>query len=91
MIGRPCGPRSRPRHRRLADLFQPIDVPDAGTSAEAFRALLVLVPLERQGLSPELIAHRRALQRLSPELLSHYMEILGGRRALGPTRQTVTR
>ena len=68
------------RHRRLADVFEPADVPDAGTSAEVFRALLALVPLERQGLSPELIAHRRALQRLNPKLFAYYMETLGGRR-----------
>ena len=79
------------RDRRLADLFQPIDVPNAGTSSEVFRALLALVPLERRGLSDALIAHRRALQRLSPELFSHYMEILGGRRPSGRTSQTVTR
>ena len=79
------------RHRRLADLFQPADVPDAGTSSEVFRALLTLVPLERRGLSDELIAHRRALQHLSPELFAYHMEILGGRRSSGPTRQTVTR
>ena len=75
------------RHRRLADLFEPTDIPDAGTSADVFRALLALVPLERQGLSPELIAHRRALQCLSPELFTYYMETLGGRRPSVPTRQ----
>jgi hypothetical protein len=72
------------RHRRLADLFEAANVPEMGTSTEAFRALLSLVPLERQGLSDELIVHRRALQRLSPELFAYYMESLGGRR---PSRQ----
>jgi hypothetical protein len=69
------------RERRLADLFQPTDVPDAGASSEVFRALLTLVPLERRGLSEELIAHRRVLQRLSPELFAYYMTTLGGRRS----------
>jgi hypothetical protein len=68
------------RNRRLADLFQPADVPDAGTSSDVFRVLLALVPLERRGLNDELIAHRRALQRLSPELFACYMESVGGRR-----------
>jgi hypothetical protein len=77
------------RHRRLADLFEPSAVPDAGTSAEAFRALLALAPLERQGLSAELIAQRRALQRLSPELFAYYMETLGGRRPTAPARRPV--
>lgn len=77
------------RHRRLADLFEPVDVADAGTSAEAFRALLALVPLERQGLGTEVIAHRRTLQRLSPELFAYYMETLGGRRPSAPTRRPI--
>ena len=68
------------RHRRLADLFQPADVPDAGIGSEVFLTLLALVPLERRGLTDELIAHRRALQRLSPALFGYYMESVGGRR-----------
>ena len=68
------------RHRRLADLFQAANVPDAGITSEVFRALLALVPLERSGLSDDLITHRRALQRLSPELFAYYMRGLGGRR-----------
>lgn len=77
------------RHRRLADLFEPVDVPHAGASAEVFRALLALVPLERQGFSAELIAQRRALQRLSPKLFAYYMETLGGRPAKAPTRRPI--
>ena len=62
------------RHRRLADVFERADVPDdAGAVTETFRALLTLIPLERRGLTGELIAHRRALQRLSPELFACYM------------------
>lgn len=79
------------RHRRLADLFEPTDVPDAGPSADVFRALLALVPLERQGLSAELIAHRRALQRLNPELFAYYMETMGGRRPTAPTRRPLAK
>ena len=75
------------RDRRLADLFQPADVPDTGTSSEVFRVLLTLVPLERRGLSDELIAHRRALQRLSPELFAYYMQTLSGPRIGTATRR----
>ena len=71
------------RDRRLADLFQPSDIPDTGISSEVFRALLALVTLERRGLSDDLIAHRRALQRLSPDLFAYYMATLGGRRSPG--------
>jgi hypothetical protein len=68
------------RHRRLADVFQPGDAPDEGPPTEAFRALLMLIPLERHGLTSDVIAARRDLQRLSPELFAAYMESRGGRR-----------
>ena len=71
------------RHRGLAHLFQAADIPDAGTAAQVFRALLALIPLERHGLSDELIARRRALQRLSPRFFGYYMETMGGRRPPG--------
>jgi len=51
------------RHRGLVHLFRTNEIPDAGTGARAFRALLSLVPLERQGLSDELIGQRRQLQQ----------------------------
>ena len=41
------------RHRGLARLFGADDIPDAGTAARAFGALLALVPLEGRGLSDE--------------------------------------
>jgi hypothetical protein len=68
------------RDRRLADLFEPADIPETGISSAVFRALLALVPLERRGLTDELIAHRRALQRLSADLFGYYMGSVGGRR-----------
>jgi hypothetical protein len=74
------------RHRGLVHLFQAADIPDAGPATQVFRALLALVPLERHGLSDELIAQRRALQRLSPRFFGYYMETMGGRR---PNRQVV--
>jgi len=72
------------RHRGLVHLFQAADIPDAGPATQVFRALLALMPLERQGLSDELIAQRRALQRLSPRFFGYYMGTLGGRRLSGP-------
>jgi hypothetical protein len=69
------------RHRGLAHLFQPGDVLDAGTAARAFGALLALVPLERRGLSDEVISQRRALRQLSPGFFRYYMDVVGGRRS----------
>jgi hypothetical protein len=71
------------RHRGLVQLFQASDIPDAGNGAQVFRALLALLPLERHGLSDELIARRRALQRLSSAFFDYYMQTLGGRRPPG--------
>jgi hypothetical protein len=68
------------RQRRLADVVQPADVPDAGLATEVVRTLLALIPLERHGLTGEVIARRRALQRLSPALFADYMGTLGNRR-----------
>lgn len=68
------------RHRGLVHLFQAAEVPDAGPATQVFRALLGLVPLEGHGLSDELIARRRALQRLSPRFFGYYMETVHGRR-----------
>lgn len=69
------------RHRGLARLFHAQDVSDGGPAARVFSALLILVPLEGQGLSDEVIAQRRALRQLSPEFFRYYMDVLGGRRA----------
>ena len=77
------------RHRGLAHLFQAADIPDAGLATQVFRALLALVPLERHGLSDELIAQRRALQRLSPRFFGYYMETLGGASAHPTARRGV--
>ena len=65
------------RHRGLARLFRAGDVPDGGTAARAFGALLTLVPLEDGGLSDELIARRRALRQLSPGFFRCYMDAVG--------------
>jgi len=73
------------RHRGLVHLFQAADIPDVGPATRVFHALRALVPLEREGLTDEVIAQRRALQRLSPRFFGYYMQTLGGRRpAWGP-------
>lgn len=59
------------------------DIPDSGTAARAFGALLALVPLEWRGLSDEVVAQRRALRQLSPGFFRYYMGSLGGRRSRG--------
>jgi hypothetical protein len=69
------------RHWGLARLFSAEEVPDAGLPARAFRCLLSLVRLEPEGLTDELVAHRRALQQLSPEFFRRYMEIVSYRRS----------
>jgi hypothetical protein len=62
------------RHPGLVHLFRADEVPDAGTAARAFRALLSLLPLERAGLSDQLVSQRRALQQLSPGFFRSYLE-----------------
>ena len=68
------------RHRGLVHLFRADEIPDTGTGARAFRALLSLLPLERQGLSDELVGRRRALQQINPAFFRCYMEAVGRRR-----------
>jgi hypothetical protein len=71
------------RHRGLARLFNAGDIPDAGTAARAFGALLDLAPLEGRGLTGELLAGRRALRHLSPGFFRYYMQAVSGRRTGG--------
>ena len=66
------------RHRGLARLFHAEDIPHAGAAAEAFRALLALLPLENGSLSEELIARRRALRQLNPGFFRCYMDVVVG-------------
>lgn len=54
------------RHRGIAALFQPEEVPGAAVPARVFRHLLALLPLERSGLSDELIRRRRELSGPAP-------------------------
>jgi hypothetical protein len=71
------------RHRGLARLFGPDDVPDAGQAASVFRHLLALLPLEQRGLTDELVRQRRALRQLDESFFRYYMAVLGERRSSG--------
>ena len=68
------------RHRGLIHLFRADEIPDSSTAARVFRVLLSLVPLEREGLSDQLVGQRRALQQLSPGFFRCYLEVVGRRR-----------
>jgi len=71
------------RHPGLANLFQTEDVPDAGAATRAFRVLLSLLPLEREGLTREVVSQRRALRSISPGFFRHYLEVVSRRRPEG--------
>jgi hypothetical protein len=45
-----------------------------------FRHLLVLTPLERLGLSDDLVRQRRALRQLSPDFFRYYTGSIDQRR-----------
>jgi hypothetical protein len=68
------------RHRPLSHLFRADDIPGAGDAARVFRHLLVLLPLERRGLTDELVRQRRALRELDDSFFRFYMAALGDRR-----------
>lgn len=69
------------RHRGLSRLFDPDDVPDAGSAARVFRHLLALLPLEQRGLTDELVRQRRALRQLDESFFRYYMAVLDERRS----------
>jgi hypothetical protein len=71
------------RHPGLANLFQTEEVPDAGAATRAFRVLLSLLPLEREGLTQEVVGQRRALRSISPAFFRHYLEVVSRRRPEG--------
>ncbi|MGH7333048.1 MAG: hypothetical protein ACREKS_09960 [Candidatus Rokuibacteriota bacterium] len=68
------------RHRGLVNLFRAEEIPDAGAPTRAFRVLLSLLPLERGGLSDEVVSQRRALRDISPGFFRHYLEVVSRRR-----------
>jgi hypothetical protein len=69
------------RHPGLANLFRTEEVPEAGAATRAFRVLLSLLPLEREGLTQDVVSQRRALQSISPGFFHHYLEVVSRRRA----------
>jgi hypothetical protein len=68
------------RDRGMVHLFDAQEIPETAPAALVFRRLLVLLPLERGGLSDELIQHRRALQHTSPRFFRYYLDVVGQRR-----------
>ncbi|HXH83963.1 MAG TPA: hypothetical protein VNN07_13695 [Candidatus Tectomicrobia bacterium] len=70
------------RHRGLARLFRPDDIPEASAAARVFRHLLVLLPLESGKLSDDVIRERRALRELSPAFFRRYMAAIQSRQPL---------
>jgi hypothetical protein len=71
------------RHPGLANLFRADDSPDTGAPARAFRVLISLLPLEREGLTQEVVSKRRALRSISPGFFRHYLEVVSRRRPEG--------
>jgi hypothetical protein len=69
------------RHRGLARLFRADEIPEVGQATRVFCHLLSLVPLERHGLSDELVRQRRALRQLDRDFFRYYMEVVGSRPA----------
>jgi hypothetical protein len=69
------------RHRGLARLFRPNDVPDGDDAARVFRHLVTLVPLEQHGLTDELVRQRRTLRQLHQGFFRYYMAVLNERRS----------
>lgn len=69
------------RHRGLSRLFGAEDVTDAGHAARVFRHLVALLPLERRGLTDELVRQRRELRQIDENFFRYYMAVLGERRS----------
>jgi hypothetical protein len=65
------------RHRELAGLVRPDEVPGADAPAGALRQVLSLLPLEGHGLSEVVIQGRRALQKVAPTFFPHYLRAVG--------------
>ena len=64
------------RHRWVAHVFRPDEVPDTGAPLRALRLLPGLLVLESQGLSDELVRQRRALRDISPWFFGTYRRLV---------------
>jgi len=64
------------RHRWVAHVFHPDELPDGGAALKALRLLPGLLVLESHGYSEELIRQRRALRDLSPAFFRTYRRLV---------------
>jgi hypothetical protein len=69
------------RHRWVAHVFRPDEVPDTGAPLQALRLLPGLLVLESQGFGDELVRQRRALRDISPRFFHMYRRLVVEARA----------
>ena len=69
------------RHRWVAHVFRPDEVPGAGAPLQALRLLPGLLVLESQSLGDELVRQRRALRDISPRFFQMYRRLVVEARA----------
>ncbi len=69
------------RHRWVAHVFRPDEVPDTDAPLRAFRLLPGLLVLESQGYGDELVRQRRALRDISPSFFRTYRRLVVEARA----------
>jgi hypothetical protein len=65
------------RHRALATLLRPDEVPGTDPAAAAARCVLALLPLEARGLSDDVVRGRRTLQAVAPAFFRYYLRTVG--------------
>jgi hypothetical protein len=63
------------RHRWVAHVFRPDDVPDAAAPLLALRLLPRLLVLENQRFGDELVRQRKALRDISPKFFQTYRRL----------------
>jgi hypothetical protein len=64
------------RHRWVAHVFRPDEVPDTAAPLQALRLLPGLLVLESQGFGDELVRQRRALRDISPWFFGTYRRLV---------------
>ncbi len=64
------------RHRWVAHVFRPGEVPDTDAPLRALRLLPVLLVLESQGYGDELVRQRRVLRDISPSFFRTYRRLV---------------
>jgi len=69
------------RHRWVAPVFRPDEVPDTGAPLQALRLLPGLLVLESQRFGDELVRQRRALRDISPRFFQMYRRLVVEARA----------